>query len=225
MMPLDNAVNDPEVRWQQAEVFRLSREEAAEDLLSEAMSALTHPYLPSREIRLEPKAPGRKGWWLKADGFANSTEAYAGSLSAFDKVARTSRTSISLAALNVALMEVMEQANKLGFQGWVVNWQQNIQWALRGSRFGISGYSIIERYENLADRSTVSERLETIGSLTFYRQSRTSRRLGSIEPMLFSGKIEVAYGSVFLSLTSAGRLYMSDWFDNPRGGSVRLLSD
>lgn len=225
MMSLDNVVNDPQIRWHQAEVFRLLREEAAEDLLSEATSALTHPYLPSREIRLQPKAPGRKGWWLKADGFAISTEAYADSLIAFDKVARNSRTPISLAALNVALMDVMEQANKLGFQGWVVNWQQNIQWALRGSRFGLSGYSVIGRYENLADRTTLSERLETIGSLTFYKQSRTSRRLGSVEPMLFSGKTEVAYDSVFLSLTSAGRFYRGDWIDSPRGGSVRLLSD
>lgn len=44
MLPLEEAFDDPETKWRQAEVFRLVREEAAEKLLTETTSALYHRF-------------------------------------------------------------------------------------------------------------------------------------------------------------------------------------
>ncbi len=124
------------------------------------------------------------------------------------------------------LMILIEAANKVALRGWDVNWRQNVQWALRGSRFGLSGYSLVERYENLPDRITLSERLEVIGGPIFYTQSRNNGKLGEITPVVFAGEAEKAYGAVFLSLNrGAGRRYGGDWTVDGRGACYRLLSD
>ena len=136
-----------------------------------------------------------------------------------------SRASEHLGALRVALMKVLEQADKLSLCGWQVNFQQNVQWALRGSRFGLSGCSLVERYQNLPARTTLSERLEVIGSTIFYKQKRKAGELQQIEPMLLSEQLEDKFGSIFLSLNSSGRRYTSDWIDNARGESQKLLAD
>ncbi len=111
--------------------------------VTEPPSALHHRYTPVRGIRSEPKTPGSKGQWWTAEGFAKYTAAYFEALSAFDFLVPASRTVDRLASLNVALTSVVEQATKLGLLGWQVNWDQNVQWALRFSRFGLSGYFLV----------------------------------------------------------------------------------
>jgi hypothetical protein len=65
-----------------------------------------------------------------------------------------------------------------------------VQWTLRGSRYGLSGYTLVERYENLAHRITPSERLEIIGGPIFYTQTRTSGSLGEITPVIFASEAD-----------------------------------
>jgi hypothetical protein len=225
MQSLQNALNDPQIKWNQVEVFRLAREEAAEELLAEPASALHHRFTPMRAISFEPIKPGSKTWWPTAKSFAFHSAAYVEALSAFDLLVRTSRTVEGLPPLTVALTGLVEHANKLGFLGWQVNWHQNVQWALRGSRFGLSGYSLIERYENLPHTMTLSERLELIGGPVFYKQARTAKTIKPIEPVYLSEQAEISFGSIFLSLASIGRRYSSDWIDCVQGKSFRLLSD
>lgn len=217
---------DARTRFHQSEVFRFSREELAEELLSDARSSLGHEYLPSSEIRLKPCISGQKRCWPKADRFPDLHQTYVEVLNSFDEAVRGPRRSGDMADLERALMVLIEAANTLAIRGWEVNWRQNAQWALRGSRFGLSGYSIVERYENLVDRITVSERLEIIGGPIFYMQRRRAEKLGEIKPVVFAAQAEEAYGAAFLSLNSRrGRRYVSDWFVDGRGASYRLLSD
>ncbi|RDL48396.1 hypothetical protein BLJAPNOD_04671 [Ensifer sp. M14] len=123
-------------------------------------------------------------------------------------------------------MALVVATNTVALQGWDVNWRQNVQWALRGSRYGISGCSLVERYENLTDRTTLSERLEIIGGPIFYTQIRKNEKLCKITPVLFAGQAEKASGAAFLSLNrGVGRRYRSDWIVDKRGACYRLLSD
>lgn len=218
--------DDALTRLHQSEVFRFSREALAEELLSNGRSSLDHEYLPSSEIRLKPSISTHKRWWPKAGDLPDLYRAYVDALSMFDQVARKTRRPEDLVGLTRELMVLIEAANRVAVRGWVVNWRQNVQWALRGSRFGLSGYSLVERYENLSDRTTLSERLEIIGGPIFYTKIRDSEKLGEITPVIFAGEAEKAYGAAFLSLNrGVGRRYMSDWIADERGACTRLLSD
>ncbi len=211
-------------RFLQSEVFRFGREVEAEELLSGALSTLSHEYLPSSEIRLRPRIASRKRWWPKI-GFAEAHQMYMEALNAFDGMSRKTRRPEELADLSRGLMVLVEAANVLAVSGWDVNWRQNVQWALRGSRFGLSGYSLVERFENLPDHITLSERLEVIGGPIFYRQKRKAGKLGEFTPTVFAGETEVAYGSALLSRGNGGRRYVGDWTVDEKGASYRLLSD
>ncbi|KQX43241.1 MULTISPECIES: hypothetical protein [unclassified Ensifer] len=217
--------SDEEIRFHKSEVFRLSREEAAEELLVGALNTLNQEHVPSAEIRFRPRDASRRRSWPKAS-FVDAHQAYVDGLQSFDGIARRARGPQHLADLTGALFALIETANKIALEGWDVNWRQNVQWALRGSRYGLSDYSLVERYENLPDRTTLSERLETIGGPIFYKQKRKREKLGKITPVLFGGEVERAYGAVILSLnTGVGRRYWSDWIVDERGGCSRLLSD
>ncbi|MBV7521147.1 hypothetical protein [Ensifer sp. ENS12] len=211
-------------RFLQSEVFRFGREEEAEQLLTGALSTLSHEYLPSSEIRLRPRIASRKQWWPKTR-FAEAHQMYMDALNAFDGMSRKTRRPEDLADLSRGLMVLVEAANALAVSGWDVNWRQNVQWALRGSRFGLSSYSLVERNENLPDHITLSERLEIIGGPIFYRQKRKAGKLGKFTPTVFAGETEVAYGSALLSRGTGGRRYVGDWTVDERGASYRLLSD
>ncbi|MBD9508175.1 hypothetical protein IB277_13560 [Ensifer sp. ENS07] len=222
---IESEYDDERIRFHQAEVFRFSREGAAEELLLGARSALSHENLPSSEVRFRPCVASRKRWWPKACS-ADLYQMYVDGLNSFDGMVRKARQPEDLAELTRGLLVLIEAANAVGFRGWEVNWRQNVQWALRGSRYGLSGYSLVERYENLADRITLSERLEIIGGPIFYTQKRRAGKAGEITPDLFAGETEQAYGAIFLSLNrSVGRRYRSDWIVDGRGGYRRLLSD
>ncbi|WP_143565655.1 hypothetical protein [Sinorhizobium fredii] len=217
--------SDENTRFSQSEVFRLSREEAAEELLDGALSSLSQDYLPSLEIRFRPRVASHKRWWPKAC-FADLCQAYVDGLNTFDGMVRNARRPEDMSELTPALMVLIEAAETVALRGWDVNWRQNVQWALRGSRYGLSGYSLVERYENLADRITLSERLEIIGGPIFYTQTRVNEELGDITPVIFAGEAEKAYEAAFLSLNGGiGRRYRSDWIVDERGTCSRVLSD
>uniref|UniRef100_UPI003F499D26 hypothetical protein n=1 Tax=Ensifer adhaerens TaxID=106592 RepID=UPI003F499D26 len=216
---------DEDTRFFQSEVFRFSREEKAEELLLGAQNSLSHKYLPSYEVRFRPRVTSRERWWPN-DCFADLQQLYVGSLNTFDVMVRNARRPESLPDLIRALRALIEAADAVALGGWDLNWQQNVQWALRESRYGLSGCSLVERYENLADRITLSERLEIIGGPIFYTQLRVSEALGEITPVVFAGEAEEAFEAVFLSLNGGvGRRYRSDWIVDERGGRYRLLSD
>lgn len=217
--------DDERIRFHQSEVFRFSREGAAEELLSGARSALSHEYLPSSEVSFRPCVASRKRWWPNACP-ADLYQMYVDGLNSFDGMVRKTRQPKDLAELTRGLLVLIEAANAVGFRGWEVNWQQNVQWALRGSRYGLSGYSLVERYENLADRITLSERLEIIGGPIFYILARTDGKLGEITPVIFAGEADERYGATFMSLNSGvGRRYKSDWIVDESGAHYTLLSD
>lgn len=219
---IESEYDDERIRFHQTEVFRFSREGAAEELLLGARSALSHEYLPSSEVRFRPCVASRKHWWPKACP-ADLYQMYVDSLNSFDGMVRKARQPKDLPELTRGLLVLIEAANAVGFRGWEVNWQQNVQWALRGSRYGLSGYSLVERYQNLADRITLSERLEIIGGPIFYMRAQTAGKLGEIKPVIFTGE---AYGAIFMSLNSGvGRRYKSDWIVDESGAHYRLLSD
>lgn len=217
--------SDGEIRFYQAEVFRFSREEAAEELLVDAISSLSQEYLPSHEIKFWPRVASRESWWPKGD-LADFYQAYVDSLNTFGGMVRTARRLEDLPNLTRALVALTETVDTVALGGWDVNWRQNAQWALRGSRFGLSGCSLVERYENLADRITLSERLEIIGGPIFYKQRRADGELGEVTPVVFAGAAEEAYEAVFLSLNGGvSRRYHSDWIVDERGACFRVLSD
>ncbi|KSV81784.1 hypothetical protein N183_14825 [Sinorhizobium sp. Sb3] len=221
----ESEYSDEEIRFHQSEVFRLSREEAAEKLLVDALSTLNQEHLPSAEIRFRPRDGSLRRSWPKAC-FVDAHQTYVDGLQTFDGIVRKARRPQDLTDLTRALMALIETANKIALGGWDVNWRQNVQWALRGSRYGLSGYWLVERYENLPDRTTLSERLEIIGGPIFYRQMRKREKLGKITPVVFAGDSEKAYGGVFLSLNrGVGRRYWSDWVVDERGACLRVLSD
>ncbi|MCY1302763.1 hypothetical protein D9M70_524430 [compost metagenome] len=222
---IESECDDERIRFHQSEVFRFSREGAAEELLLGARSALNHDYLPSSEVMLRPCVASRKRSWPTACS-PDVYQMYVDGLSAFDEMVRKARQPKDLAELTSGLFVLIEAANAVGFRGWEVNWRQNVQWALRGSRYGLSDYSLVERYENLADRITLSERLEIIGGPIFYMWARTSGKLGEITPVIFAGEADERYGATFMSLNSGvGRRYKSDWIVDESGANYRLLSD
>lgn len=216
---------DGHIRFLQSEVFRISREEAAEELLAKALSVLSQKYIPSSEIRFRPFAASCESW-LPTACFAGLYQTYVDCLSTFYGEVRKGRQQENLTNLSRVLMSLIEAANTATLRGWTVNWRQNVQWALRGSRYGLNGCSLIERFENLADRITLSERLEIIGGPIFYMQNRTEGKVGAITPTILAGETEDSYGPAFLSLNSfGGRRYTSDWIVDGCGAQYRLLSD
>jgi len=217
---------DIELRFHQSEVFRFSREALAEELLSESVAALNNEYLPSGEIRFTGGAVGRQRSWPKADHFADISQAYVDALSRFDKLVRNAVRQKDIAEPTRALMLLVEVVTTAAIRGWNVNWRQNVQWALRGSRYGLSSYSLVQCFENLNDRTTLSERLEIIGCPIFYRQNQKGAEADDIEPVFYSGEAERHYEAAFLSLNNgAGRRYLSDWIEDEQGARYRLLSD
>ncbi|WP_143523720.1 hypothetical protein [Pararhizobium arenae] len=129
--------------------------------------------------------------------------------------------------MNTSLMVVIEAANRLAFLGYRINWEQNARWALRATKYGLSGYAIIDGDDPALDRINLTERLGVLGTLTFWKQQRRNGKLADPVEIAFSKSAEEMYESVELVRgASVGSRYASDWMGDDKPGVYhRILSD
>lgn len=153
--------------------------------------------------------------------------AYVDSLLRLEKTARAAERSRDVNSLNTSLLIVIEAANRLGFLGYQINWEQNIRWALRATRYGLSDYAIVDGCDPALDNIDLTERLAVLGTLTFWKQQRGNGKLKDPAEVAFSKSAEEMYGAVKLVRGElVGSRYASHWFGNDKTGMCyRILSD
>lgn len=208
--------------------LQVSRDEFIDDVLGDCSHLYEHPYRATCDIRLRPVQQRKFRQLIAAQEEPDVAHArYAAQLEALVRVVRAPGTSGDLPSLSLALSQLINSANLLGIAGWHVNWEQNAQWAFKYSMFGISGDSVVPRYEMSSYRVTLEERLEILGTLTFLMQRRIGDKILEPEQLAFTRSAEDSHGDVMLSLTDGpGRRYASTWFESGGEGKFfRLLSD
>lgn len=187
-------------------------------------SLYEHPYRASRDIKLQSTQQWNAQYWRLRRDLGAAQAAYVSALIELEKTARAAEVSGDLVALNTALMVVVEAANKIGISGYTVNWEQNTRWALQASRFGLSGYAVVDSCDPPIDRLTLTERLEILGTLVFRKQLRRDEQLADPAHLPFSKPADNKHGAIMLS--RVGDRYASEWLDKGGAGQFyRILSD
>lgn len=167
-MPQTTYEQPVEIDHQVARLQIMARQAFRDDFLDEVLTGggdlYEHPYRASCDIRLQSTHQCNAQSWRMREDIGALQLAYFDALIRLEMEARVADKSRDLNPLNTSLTVVIEVANKLGFLGYRINWEQNVRWALRASRYGLSGYAIVDGYVPALERINLKERLGVLGT-------------------------------------------------------------
>jgi len=210
-------------------VATLSRKEASDNGVRNALSITQDTRLVRVAVEFTVDGcndtPHR---WPLCDGLGEAIEAYVSSLRHMENV-RLSKSGFngltdehhqSLEAVKIA-------AQELQAVGWPVNWEQNVQAILELTEYGLRGGQLIHRFGELPVTAKLKDLMLSLGSPTFYRQSRPQgeRLSPPFKAMALCAANKARYDEVELHRRGEDEhvsdrfQYLSDWLG---GGSYRI---
>ncbi|KQS78818.1 hypothetical protein ASG25_09275 [Rhizobium sp. Leaf384] len=219
-------------RYHQRLLTSLMRKEAAFETLEEASGLCQDTRVAnfSVEFRLDPEVAYVPGRWERVSGLGAALERYVERLGEMERVRFGTGAIDGLTpAHHEALEAVIESAEVLARLGWPVNWEQNVQVILELTEYGLRDGRLVDRYSRLPDQVCLGQELLLLGSVTFFKQSRTaSGKPTSFKPVVFSGANRTAHEATELRLRAdrddvAPRFrYVSEWLSGKSGSTYRI---
>lgn len=191
-----------------------------------ALALVRNRSLPRTSVEFFLDGEFVAGRWSSPDRLGSAIEGYVSSLQDLEKVRFSTSVVIGLTnAHRIAFNDVVEAADALCSLGWPVNWEQNVQAILEVSEIGLKNGELVDRYRELPDEVTLGDELALLGTVTFYRQHRsTDGRESRFKAAVLSSDNLHRYGAVILrhAISSTRFRRQSDWLLEPWGREFRI---
>ncbi len=217
--------------YHRRQLASLVRKDATEATVTEALSITQDSRLPRVALEFRVAEYGCvSGRWPFKKGLGAAIESYMASLQNMEIVRFTNSSFKGLTEEHQKAFDaVVSSARVLEELEWPVNWEQNVQAILEPTEYGLRDGKLVHRFENLPELMTLGDEMLLLGTLTFYRQTRSNCG----DPMPFkaaamSAANKARYGNIELHLRRHDEQvpdrfrYCSDWIATASGGWQRI---